>query len=109
MAYSTPGAAWRRGSSRRCLVSMASKVGDMLLSCRFVDLVKCRGLATAVVGCVETRCAEAETYCAEPCCAEVFGGRDAGVSAAIVVVDLGGTVRDVHLQDTVPCIVRKGW
>jgi len=109
MAYSTPGAAWRRGSSRRCLVSMVSKVGDMLLSCRFVDLVKCRGLAAAVVGCVETRCAEAETCCAEPCCAEVFGGRDAGVSAAIVVVDLGGTVRDVRLQDTVPCIVRKGW
>ena len=69
----------------------------MLRSCRFVDLVKCRGLAAAVVGCVETRCAEAETCCAEPCCAKVFGGRDAGVSAAIIVVDLGGTVWDVRL------------
>ena len=76
----------------------------MLRSCRFVDLVKCRGLAAAVVGCAKTRCAEAET-----CCAEAFGGRDAGVSAAIVVVDLGGTVRNVRLQDTVPCIVSKGW
>ena len=72
MVYSTPGAAWRRGSSRRCLVSMVSKVGDMLLSCRFVDLVKCRGLVAAVVGYAETCRAEAETYCAEACCAEAF-------------------------------------
>ena len=81
----------------------------MLRFYTFVDLVKCRGLAAAVVGCVETRCAEAETCCAEPCRAEAFGGRDAGVSVAFVVVDLGRTVRDVRLQDTVPCIVRKGW
>ena len=109
MAYSTPGAAWRRGSSRRCLVGMVSKAGDMLRSCTFVDLVKCRGLVAAVVGCAETRCAEAETRCAEACCAEAFAGGNAGVSAAIIVVDLGGTVRNVRLQDTVPCIVRKGW
>jgi len=88
---------------------MVSKAGGMRRSCRFVDLVKCRGLAAAIVGCAETHYAEAETRRAEPCCAEAFGGRDAGVSAAIVVVDLGGTVRDVRLQDTVPCIVRKGW
>ena len=102
MAYSTPGAAWRRGSSHRCLVSMVSKAGDMLRSCRFVDLVKCRGLAASVVGCAETRCAEA-------CCAEAFKGDNAGVSAAIVVVDLGRTVLDARLQDMVPCIVSKGW
>ena len=88
----------------------------MLRFCTFIDLVKCRGLVAAVVGCAETRCAEAETCCAEAetrcaedCCAEAFAGGNAGVSAAIVVVDLGGTVRNVRLQDTVPCIVRKGW
>ena len=74
----------------------------MLRFCTFIDLVKCRGLVAAVVGCAETRCAEA-------CCAEAFAGGNAGVSAAIVVVDLGGTVRNVRLQDTVPCIVSKGW
>ena len=88
----------------------------MLRFCTFIDLVKCRGLVAAVVGCAETRCAEAETHCAEAetrcaeaCCAEAFAGGNAGVSAAIVVVDLGGTVRNVRLQDTVPCIVGKGW
>ena len=74
----------------------------MLRFCTFIDLVKCRGLVAAVVGCTETRCAEA-------CCAEAFAGGNAGVLAAIVVVDLGGTVRNVRLQDMVPCIVRKGW
>ena len=106
MAYSTPGAAWRRGSSRRCLVGMVSKAGDMLRFCTFVDLVKCRGLVAAVVGCAETCRAKAETRCAEACCAEACC---AEALAAIVVVDLGGTVRNVRLQDTVPCIVRKGW
>ena len=57
-----------------------------------------------MVGCVDTRCAEAETCCAEPRCAEVFGGRDAGVSAAFVVVNLGRTVRDVRLQGMVPVL-----
>ena len=51
----------------------------MLRSCTFVDLVKCRGLAAAVVGCAETRCAEAETRCAEACCAEAFAGGNAGL------------------------------
>ena len=72
MTCSTPGAAWRHGSSHRCLVSMVSKTGDMLRSCTFVDLVKCRGLVAAVVGRAETCRAEAETYCAEACCAEVL-------------------------------------
>ena len=60
----------------------------------------------AVVGCAETCCAEAETRCAEACCAEACC---AEALAAIVVVDLGRTVRNVRLQDTVPCIVSKGW
>ena len=59
------GAAWRRGGSRRRLVSMVFKAGNMLRFCTFVDLVKCRGLVAAVVGCAETRRAEA-------CCAEAF-------------------------------------
>ena len=84
MAYSTPGAVWRRGSSHRCLVGMVSKAGDMLRFCTFIDLVKCRGLVAAVVGCAETRCAEAETRCAEACyaeacCAEAFAGGNAGL------------------------------
>ena len=73
------------------------QAGDMLRSCTFVDLVKCRGLVAAVVGCAETCRAEAETHCAEACCAEAFAGGNAGVSAAIIVVDLGGTVWDVRL------------
>ena len=54
--------------------------------------MKCRGLAAAVAGRVEARCAEA------------FRSDNAGVSAAIVVVDLGGTVRDVRLQRMVPVL-----
>ena len=55
----------RRGGSRRRLVSMVFKAGNMLRFCTFVDLVKCRGLVAAVVGC-------AETCRAEACCAEAF-------------------------------------
>ena len=46
-------------------VSMVFKAGNMLRSCTFVDLVKCRGLVAAVVGC-------AEACRAEACCAEAF-------------------------------------
>ena len=46
---------------------------DMLRSCTFVDLVKCRDLVAAVVGCAETCCAEAATRCAE-----AFAGGNAG-------------------------------
>ena len=63
--------------------SMSSRYGlqadDMLRSCTFVDLVKCRDLVAAVVGCAETCCAEAETRCAEACCAEAFAGGNAGL------------------------------
>lgn len=62
---------------------MVFKADDMLRSCTFVDLVKCRGLVAAVVGCVETYRAEAETHCAEACCAEAFSGWQCEVWAAI--------------------------
>ena len=54
--------------------------------------MKCRGLAAAVAGRAETRSVEA------------FRSDNAGVSAAVVVVDLGGTVRDVCLQGMVPVL-----
>ena len=54
------------------------QAGDLLRSCTFVDLVKCRGLGTAVVGCAETCRAEAETHCAEACCAEALAGGNVG-------------------------------
>ena len=99
MTYPTPGAVRRRGSSRRCPVSMVSTAGDMVRSCGFVDLVRCRGLAATAANRAEARRAEALEVTQVQC----------GVSADIVVVDSGGIVRDVRLQGTVPCIVSKGW
>ena len=53
--------------------------------------MKCRGLAATIAGRAQTRSAEA------------FRSDNPGVSAA-VVVDLGGTVRDVRLQGMVPVL-----
>ena len=63
------------------------QAGDLLRSCTFVDLVKCRGLVAAVVGCAETCCAEAETRCAE---AFAGGGGGASVFAGGAPVLAGG-------------------